>query len=130
MFTQKRLLAASAVLLGAATLGAGFSFAQSGSARTEPVRFDVGSDPSLSEVRARLAEQGFNVRKVEYDDRKIEVKGTDSSGKCMEIYFHPASGEELRRERDDDCGSRSRSGDDWYDDHGSRNDDDDDRWDD
>ncbi|MBI1254294.1 MAG: hypothetical protein GC196_08130 [Hyphomonas sp.] len=116
MFTKKRLLAASAALLGAATLGAGFGFAQSGSAKAEPFRFEVGDDPSLSQVRARLGEQGFDVREVEYDDRKIEVKGTDASGKWMEIYFHPASGEELRRERGDDCDSRDDDNDDRWDD--------------
>lgn len=106
MFNQKRLLAASAVLLGAAALGSGVSFAQSGSAKVEPARFEIGSDASFADVRARLADQGFTVLEVEYDDRKIEVKGTDPAGQCTEIYFDPASGRELRREGDDDCGGQ------------------------
>jgi len=60
---------------------------------------------------------------VEYDDRKIEVKGKDPAGRCTEIYFDPASGQELRREGDDDCAGRD-------DDRGDDDRGDDDRWDD
>lgn len=119
MFTQKRLIAATALVAGAAILGTGLSLAQSGSTSPQPARFEIGSDPSISDVRSRMSEQGFDVRKVEYDDGKIEVKGLDASGRCMEIYFSPGSGKELKRERDDDCGGRGRSGDDdWDDDYG------------
>jgi hypothetical protein len=109
MFTQKRLLAAWALVAGAATLGTGLSLAQSSTATAQPARFEIGSDPSISKVRSSMSEQGFDVRKVEYDDGKIEVKGLDALGRCMEIYFSPDSGKELKRERDDDCGS-SRDG--------------------
>jgi len=122
MFTQKHLLAASALAASAAIFGVGLGLAQSGPAKSEPARFEVGSNPSLTDVQSRLTEQGFSVDEVEYDDGKIEVEGFDASGRCLEIYFSPGSGQELKRERDDDCGSSSRSGDDHWDD--------DDRWDD
>ena len=127
MFTQKSILAASIVLIGGAAFGTGLGMAQSDIGQTQPTRFEIGSDPSFGEVRLRMADQGFDVREVEYDDGEIEVKGLDASGRCMEIYFSPRSGEEVKRERDDDCGrdgsGRSGSDDDRWDD-------DDDRWDD
>jgi hypothetical protein len=127
MFTQKSILAASIVLIGGAAFGTGLGMAQSDIGQTQPARFEIGSDPSFGEVRSRMADQGFDVREVEYDDGKIEVKGLDASGRCMEIYFSPRSGKEVKRERDDDCGrygsGRSGSDDDRWDD-------DDDRWDD
>lgn len=127
MFTKKSILAASTVLIGAAAFGTGIGTAQSDIGQAQPVRFEIGSDPSFGEVRSRMADQGFDVREVEYDDGKIEVKGLDASGRCMEIYFSPRSGKEVKRERDDDCGryGRGRSGSD-----DDRWDDDDDRWDD
>lgn len=123
MFTRKRTLAASALLAGAAIFGTGLGLAQSDVAKTQPARFEIGSEPSYKDVRSRLAEQGFDVREAEYDDGKIEVKGLDASGRCMEIYFSPSTGKELKRERDDDCGRYVKGSDD---DHW----DDDDRWDD
>lgn len=124
MFSQKSLLAATALLAGAAAFGTGLGMAQSNSSQAQPARFEIGSDPSFGEVRSRMADQGFDVREAEYDDGKIEVKGLDASGRCMEIYFSPRSGEEMKRERDDDCGRYGSGSDD------DRWDDDDDRWDD
>lgn len=109
MQISKSLLAASALLASAGTFGAGAALA-------EPAQFDIGSNPSAADVRGYLTDQGFDVREIEFYSRKIEVKGFDASGRCMEIYFHPSTGEELRREHDDDCGRRSQSDDDWDDD--------------
>ncbi len=114
MLTQKSRLAAGALLISAAAFGTGLSMAQSVSGQSalgqaQPARFDIGPDPSFGEVRARLADQGFDVREVDLDGGKIEVKGLDASGRCMEIYFSPGSGEELRRERDDDCAPSGRA---------------------
>lgn len=128
----------AAALLGATASAAGTSFAQSsGAAPDAPpkaaiARYELGPDPSFSDVRDRLAGQGFEARKVEYDDGRIEVKGLNADGRCMEVYFHPGTGKELRREREDNCHVRGRKvsgsddlwgdddfddrGDDWFDD--------------
>jgi opacity protein-like surface antigen len=97
--------------------------ALSGSALAQadkPARLSIDPAAEASGIRAQLSQQGFDVRKIEFEDRKIEVKGVDASGRCLEIYFHPASGEELRRKHDDDCRRKSRSGDDWYEDRLAR----------
>lgn len=136
MRTRKSHLIAAALLIGAAAFGTGLSIAQSGSdqsgsdqlrssasgsgqswpGQAQPARFEIGSDPSFGEVRARMADQGFDVHDVDFDAGEIEVKGLDASGRCMEIYFSPSSGEELKRERDNDCapsgGARPGSDDD------------------
>ena len=119
-------------LIGAAAAGAvataGFAGGSTpaGAPPAVPDRYEIEANASYPDIRASLDEQGFDVREYEQYARKIEVKGIDASGQCMEVYFHPTSGEELRRERDDDCGLRGNDDDDdRYDD-----DDDDDRYDD
>lgn len=144
MITVKSIAGLSAAaLFGAAVSIAGTSFAQSAgpapAAKTTSVKYDIDPDAAFSDVRARLASQGFEARKIEFDDGKIEVKGLNADGRCMEIYFHPGTGEELRRERDDDCHRRATSysrssdslygSDDWDDDRSGRRGDDD-RYDD
>jgi Peptidase propeptide and YPEB domain len=100
-----------------------------------PARYDIDSGSGYTEIRDDLRQQGFDLRGYEQSARRIEVKGLDASGQCVEVYFHPTSGEELRRERDDDCGLRGDDDDDdRYDDDGHDDDDhygdDDDRYDD
>jgi hypothetical protein len=108
MLTRKSSLVAAALLIGAAAFGTGLSIAQSGPGQSgpgkaQPARFDIGSDPSFGEVRARMADQGFDVHDIDFDEGEIEVKGLDAFGRCLEIYFSPGSGAEVKRERDDDC---------------------------
>jgi hypothetical protein len=112
-------------LIGAAAAGAvatagfaGGSTPADTQADGVPARYEIDAGTGYPEIRDQLSQQGFEVSKYEQYARKIEVKGLDASGRCMEVYFHPASGEELRRERDDDCG------------HAGDDDDDDDRYDD
>lgn len=105
-----------------------------------PARYEIDAGASYPVIRDDLGQQGFDVREYEQYARRIEVKGIDASDQCVEVYFYPATGEELRRERSDDCGRRGADdSDDRYDDdrfdddHDDRyggDDDDDDRYDD
>ena len=95
-----------------------------------PDRYEIEASAGYPDIRASLNDQGFDVREYEQYARKIEVKGIDASGQCVEIYFHPTSGEELRRERADDCGRGRDDDDDRYDDDHYGDDDGDDRYDD
>lgn len=81
-----------------------------------PAKYTIGEQASYDEATRRLSEQGFEVVEYELDDRRIEVKGLTSTGHCLEIKFHPVSGKELRRHRDDDCRPGQDFGDDWLDD--------------
>lgn len=110
------LFGAPMLLAALALATAGPSFADSKRSVSVPAaeRLNIGRDASASEVRTRLAEQGFDVRKVEFESRKTEVKVYDVSGRCLEIYFDASTGEEIRRKRDDDCGRRLSVPSDWY----------------
>lgn len=68
---------------------------------------------SVSTIEQRLNAEGFRIVEIERYSRSIEVKGYDRNGVCMELYLDPRTGEVLRRERDDGCGTRR-------DDHGRR----------
>ena len=127
-------------LIGAAAAGAVATAGFAGGSKPAdaqgavPDRYEIEASAGYPDIRASLNEQGFDVREYEHYARKIEVKGIDASGQCVEVYFHPTSGEELRRERDDDCGrGRDDDDDDRYDDDyddSYGDDDDDDRHDD
>ena len=126
-------------LIGAAAAGAvataGFAGSSTPAEATGavPDRYAIEASAGYPDISASLNQQGFDVREYEQYARRIEVKGIDASGQCMEVYFHPTSGEELRRERDDDCGLRGEDDDDgrYDDDHDDRyGRDDDDRYDD
>ena len=96
-----------------------------------PARYNIDAGAGYPDILDRMRQQGFDVREYEQYARKIEVKGIDASGQCVEVYFHPTSGEELRRELDDDCGRRGDDDDRYDDDYVDRYDDeDDDRYDD
>lgn len=98
--------------LAAGSFGAGVSSAQTealkGSASepslvATPAKYTIGAQASFDEIAQRLAGQGFEVVDYEMDDRRIEVNGLTATGHCLELKFHPVSGKELRRKRDDDC---------------------------
>jgi hypothetical protein len=116
MPSLNRIVAAAFLAAALAFAAAGPGFADSKRSVSVPAseRLNVGRDASAADIRDRLAEQGFDVRKVEFEGYKTEVKVYDASGRCLEIYFDPASGEEIRRKRDDDCGRRLSLREDWY----------------
>ena len=126
-------------LIGAAAAGAVATAGFAGGSQPAdvqgavPARYEIDAGVGYPGILDNLSQQGFDVREYEQYARKIEVKGIDASGQCVEVYFHPTSGEELRRERDDDCGRRGNDDDDdrYDDDHDDRyGDDNDDRYDD
>lgn len=63
---------------------------------------------SLSQVEARLAQQGFRVLEIERDDGHYEVKAWDANGRCVELDVDRRDGSILRTKSDDDCGARDR----------------------
>ncbi len=124
----------AAALLGGAASVAGTSYAQSSNSdpaapQPKTISYELGRDAVYPDILKRLSAQGFDVQDIEYDDGKIEVTGLNSDGRCLEIYFHPASGKELRRKRDDDCDRRGSKATLWSDDLWD-DDDFDDRYDD
>jgi len=50
-----------------------------------------------------MADQGFDVHGIDFEECEIEVKGLDACGHCLEICFSPGSGGEMKRERNADC---------------------------
>jgi hypothetical protein len=43
-------------------------------------------------IKAKVAELGYEVRKIESAKGCYEVKGTDKNGAKIELYVHPATG--------------------------------------
>ena len=64
--------------------------AATGTYRCEPT--DDNSWMTKSELTAILEEDGWNVRFIKEDGGCWEVYGTDSEGRRVEGYFHPATG--------------------------------------
>ena len=79
----------------------------SGEGMPEGRSISGSSEGVLDSFEERLQAEGFRLVELEYYASKIEVKGYDSRGYCMEIYFDRTTGRELRREHDDSC-NRSR----------------------
>lgn len=101
----------TAIAIGMMAVGSGAAqtdelagSAQAPGLMATPAKYTIGKAARFDEVIQRLAEQGFQVVAYELDDRAIEVEGYTATGHCMELKFHPASGKEMRRKRDDDCG--------------------------
>jgi hypothetical protein len=72
-------------------------------------RVAAGEWMSVSDITARAASMGLDVREVERDDGCYEVKGRDGEGRRVELKLHPATAEIVKRtervardDRDDD----------------------------
>ena len=50
---------------------------------------------SMDALKARLAKDGWSVRKAKVDGGCYEVYGTDPEGRSVEAYFHPVSFKKL-----------------------------------
>lgn len=50
---------------------------------------------SMEALKAKLAEDGWIVRKAKVDGGCYEVYGTDPEGRSVEAYFHPVSFQKL-----------------------------------
>ena len=55
---------------------------------------------SKEELKARLEEQGWEVRKIKEDGGCWEVYAIDTDGKRVEAYFHPETLEKVAVEED------------------------------
>ena len=53
-------------------------------------------------VKARMAEQGYDVRSIKAERGCFEVKATDKNGARLEIYVNPETGAPLRSDSRDD----------------------------
>lgn len=94
--------------IAAGTIGTGISSAQTGGKAEQcpvptPAKYNIGASSSFEEAVDQLALQGFEVMEYETEGRRIEITGITATGHCLELKFHPASGKETRRERDDYC---------------------------
>lgn len=49
----------------------------------------------MEALKAKLAEDGWIVRKAKVDGGCYEVYGTDPEGRSVEAYFHPVSFQKL-----------------------------------
>lgn len=99
-------------MIAASSFGAGTSDAQTEALQEEaaearpvatPARYSLGEHAGFDEATQALAAQGFDVVAYDAGDRRIEITGLTATGHCLELKFHPVSGKELRRKRDDDC---------------------------
>lgn len=104
----------AALILGtitAGTFGAGKSVAQAETPPEQsliptPAKYAIGASASFEEASQRLADQGFEVIEFDTEGQRIEVTGMTATGHCLELKFHPVTGKETRRKRDDDCSPR------------------------
>lgn len=56
----------------------------------------------IQQLNQTLTTQGYNVHEVESDDGVYEVEATGRDGKRVDMKVHPATGEILFTELDDD----------------------------
>ena len=56
---------------------------------------------SIAEISKKLADQGYDIRKIKSDDGVYEVDAIDKAGARIEAYVHPVTGEILEFEIDD-----------------------------
>jgi len=90
--TPRSLIAATA-LMTALALPHGFAAASS---ELDGIRLGTSAD----EIRANLAAQGYEVRKVKPEDGMLEAYAL-KDGKLLEIYVDPASGNVAKVKADD-----------------------------
>ncbi len=55
-----------------------------------------GQPMSMEEVKAKVSEQGYDVRRVKREDGCLEVYAIDKQGSKVEIYLHPVSGKIIK----------------------------------
>lgn len=93
------LRTASIVVLMSAALAAPVALAQTNTpSQTQEL--------SLSQIEARLSNEGYRVLEIERDDGHYEVKAWDPQGRCVELDINRRDGSVLRSKSDDDCGVR------------------------
>lgn len=59
------------------------------------------------QIRALLAEEGYDVGRIEMDDGWYEAYAVGKDGRQVELYIDPVSGEVRKVEYDDDCEDRA-----------------------
>ena len=53
---------------------------------------------SVDQLKGKLGEQGYTVKKIEIEDDCAEAKVRDKDGKTAELYVDPATGAVVKRE--------------------------------
>ena len=53
---------------------------------------------SVEQLKAKLGEQGYTVKKIEIEDAYAEAKVRDKGGKSAELYLDPATGAVVKKE--------------------------------
>jgi len=83
------------LILAASSLALALTFSAPAFAEDDGGNCNVPSGSewmSKSDVTAKTAEQGYNVRRVKREDGCYEVYATNKDGKRMELYINPVSG--------------------------------------
>jgi hypothetical protein len=60
-----------------------------------------GQPMEQQQIRARLVEQGYEVRKIEVEDGCYEAYAIDKDGRRVELFINPVSGEARQMKSDD-----------------------------
>ena len=61
----------------------------------------AGSVP-VEQVTSRLQSQGYNIKKIKFDDGRYKVKAVDPTGHKIKLYVSPRSGDVVSKGDDDD----------------------------
>ena len=95
---------ATFILLALIAVGASSpSFAQDGDDRKTPTQPNVtqqGDILPISEISARLTQQGYKIKEIEMDDGRYEVEARTAEGRKVELDVDPRTGEITGREDD------------------------------
>ena len=70
-------------------------------ADSSPDKVAVAGSMSVEQLTSRLESQGYNVKKIKFDDGRYKVKATDSTGHKVKLYASPQTGEVLSKGSDD-----------------------------
>ena len=80
------------ILLAATTLSLAYVSPSMASSNGTLCNNISGQPMSMEEVKAKVSEQGYDVRRVKREDGCLEVYAIDKQGSKVEIYLHPVSG--------------------------------------
>lgn len=99
MSLYSRRLAIGTATVAALMLGAGAAHAQSQSpapaaAAPQQAGADTASRLNIGEIYERVTQAGYqDVREIELDDGRYEVKARDAQGQRIKLYVNARSGE-------------------------------------
>ncbi len=79
-----------------ATILAAVASLPAGSAYASDLCTGSGEKKPESEIKAAFESQGYTIKKFGSEDGCYEIKGTDASGKKVEIYVSPWTGDTVK----------------------------------